>query len=102
MTEDVIVQHVQIGKSSFERNEHGAVIEHSRWLPSEIDEAGRCCGRKPILYKRPPRMFCSRCGREYSPDGKQVSNWAFSRVGPLFINATARQDLYESPTPEAK
>ena len=37
-----------------------------------IDEKGRCCGRKPIIYKsgswtplRKPHLFCDRCGKDY-------------------------------------
>lgn len=28
---------------------------------------GRCCGRKPLEYKRPPHLFCTRCNRNYDP-----------------------------------
>ena len=43
-----------------------------------LDERGRCCGRKPIPYKRPLRYFCPRCDRRYGPDGLQQSNWAWT------------------------
>lgn len=47
----------------------------------QIDESGRCCGRKPIAYKRPPHLFCSRCNASFDPKtGKQQSNWAFELV----------------------
>jgi hypothetical protein len=32
-----------------------------------LDDQGRCCGRKPLEYKRPPQLFCSRCNRSYDP-----------------------------------
>lgn len=49
-------------------------------------ENGRCCGRKPLLYKRgdgwAPRghYFCDRCDRCY--DAKtfdQLVNWAWTK-----------------------
>jgi hypothetical protein len=60
-------------------NEHEAVIMTAAYEQGTIDLFGRCCGRKPIAYKRPSRFFCPRCDREYAPDGKQVANWAFKR-----------------------
>lgn len=46
-----------------------------------LDEKGRCCGRKPLHYKRPsPHYFCCRCDRQYGPDGQWRPNWAW--VGP--------------------
>jgi hypothetical protein len=39
---------------------------------------GRCCGRKPVTYKRPVhRLYCTRCDSEFTPDGVQVANWAW-------------------------
>lgn len=43
----------------------------------DLDEKGRCCGRKPIAYKRPTHLFCDRCDKRYSPEGQQVENWAW-------------------------
>lgn len=46
-----------------------------------LDEKGRCCGRKPISYKRPPRLFCDRCHAAFSPEtGRQVPNWAYFQL----------------------
>lgn len=88
-------QHIQIGESTFERNAHGVIIEHSKWVPSALSD-GRCCGRKPLVYKRPKhRLFCLKCCREYSPDGEQNPNFAFVCLGPVFIRAEPRQDLYK-------
>ncbi len=43
-----------------------------------IDEKGRCCGRKPIAYKRPRHLFCTRCDAAFDIDtGKQIPNWAY-------------------------
>lgn len=43
-----------------------------------IDEKGRCCGRKPIPYKRTGHLFCPRCDRAYGIESKtQINNWAW-------------------------
>ena len=43
---------------------------------------GRCCGKKPIEYKRAtPYLFCSRCCRDYDPWSlEQMPNWAWKKV----------------------
>jgi nitrite reductase/ring-hydroxylating ferredoxin subunit len=49
--------------------------------PKKIDTHGRCCGRKPIHYKRPPRLFCPRCDAEFDVEtGEQVANWAYRKT----------------------
>jgi len=46
--------------------------------PKRLDDKGRCCGIKPIKYKKPVlHYFCHRCDREYNEDGYQVPNWAW-------------------------
>lgn len=46
-----------------------------------LDEKGRCCGKKPIFYKRPPRHFCPRCDRAYDAvTGEQIENWAWRKA----------------------
>lgn len=48
-----------------------------------LDKKGRCCGRKPIVYKNRDYgtdgfKFCCRCDRAYDRfDGEQISNWAY-------------------------
>lgn len=56
-----------------------------------LDEKGRCCGRKPIVYKteRGPRYprghFCYRCGRSFNLETReQQENWAWKRDGDGF------------------
>ena len=46
----------------------------------KLDEKGRCCGRKPIPYKRPwKHKFCDRCDRSYDTEtGYQIENWAWN------------------------
>jgi len=45
----------------------------------QLDDKGRCCGRKPIEYKRPRhKLFCDRCDATYDPaTGKQGESWAY-------------------------
>jgi len=54
---------------------------------ASLDDKGRCCGRKPLLYKRawvtlyPAGWFCVLCDRAYDRDsGIQVENWAWRRT----------------------
>ena len=50
-----------------------------------MDAKGRCCGRKPILYKsglrtssKCPHFFCTRCDSSYDATTReQIENWAF-------------------------
>lgn len=44
-----------------------------------LDKLGRCCGRKPLVYKRyPSHKFCCRCNASFDPEtGRQIANWAF-------------------------
>lgn len=50
---------------------------------TKLDERGRCCGRKPIPYKRgdaythEPHQFCDRCDRSYNTSGEQISDWKY-------------------------
>lgn len=52
-----------------------------------IDANGRCCGRKPIHYKRghtttsgKPQYYCTRCDASYDPTTReQVDNWAWEK-----------------------
>ena len=47
----------------------------------QVDEKGRCCGRKPIPYRRPPTLFCPRCDACFDPrTGKQIQNWAYLKI----------------------
>lgn len=47
-----------------------------------LDDKGRCCGRKPLQYKRPKpgHLFCDRCYAEFTADGQQRANWAWLAV----------------------
>jgi hypothetical protein len=46
-----------------------------------LDDKGRCCGRKPLVYKRPPHLFCIRCDAAFARDtGMQIPNWAYYRL----------------------
>lgn len=58
----------------------------------KLDEKGRCCGRKPIVYKRDPHLFCPRCDRAFDPiTGEQIENWAWIFIGGEFVKNPAYQ-----------
>ena len=49
---------------------------------TDLDAKGRCCGRKPLVYKTPypgvtpcPWQFCFRCYRAFDMQGHQVESW---------------------------
>jgi len=47
---------------------------------------GRCCGRKPLEYRRTGTLFCTRCDREYAiGTGAQQSNWGWRAVPGGFV-----------------
>lgn len=61
-----------------------------------LDDKGRCCGRKPLVYKRspstgePPQRFCCRCDRAYNIEtGEQIDNWAWKKDGDVFTSRKA-------------
>jgi len=66
----------------------------------KLDEAGRCCGRKPLVYKREPHYFCDRCDRAFSlRDGVQIANWAWRAVDGGFTSAkTVRGETSDAST----
>jgi len=71
--------------------------------PAHLDGKGRCCGVKPIVYKRdhgpdyPRGKFCTRCSRKFDLDtGDQIPNWAWARVGDGF-QTTARRKVPTDP-----
>ena len=46
--------------------------------PKKLDEKGRCCGRKPIVSKREPYLFCPRCDAQYPRDTQhQMENFKY-------------------------
>jgi hypothetical protein len=46
----------------------------------KLDENGRCCGRKPLVYKRDGHKFCTRCDKSFDiKTGEQIENWAWQR-----------------------
>lgn len=48
--------------------------------PQVLDGNGRCCGRKPLMYKRENYRFCDRCNRSYHRyQDFQINNWAWKR-----------------------
>lgn len=48
--------------------------------PKTLDDKGRCCGRKPLTYKREGHRFCHRCNRAYHYyQNFQINNRAWKR-----------------------
>jgi len=40
-----------------------------------LDDKGRCCGRKPLIYKKPFHyLYCDRCNASFDPNGTQRVN----------------------------
>ena len=52
-----------------------------------LDDKGRCCGRKPLAYKRPTHHFyCTRCNAQFDAQtGRQQANWAWVQDGYAFV-----------------
>jgi hypothetical protein len=47
-----------------------------------LDDKGRCCGKKPLVYKSRGFLYCSRCGRAFAmDDGTQIENWEWRKNG---------------------
>ena len=76
--------------------------EYSAWIadrqPSTrhlavLDDQDRCCGRKPMVYKRPHRLYCPRCNAEIDPATRsQVPNWAWKADGDAFVATSPTSD----------
>ena len=65
-----------------------------RFKAKRIDDKGRCCGRKPIAYKRPPRLFCPRCDAEFDVEtGWQVSNFHYVVENGVIVDARFVLDM---------
>lgn len=62
--------------------------------PRHLNEQGQCCGRKPLLYKRPHHhFFCTRCCAEFdAPTGAQIANWAWHKKTDGFEPEYPTQD----------
>jgi hypothetical protein len=47
----------------------------------KLDDEGRCCGRKPLVYKRPKQRYCRQCNRAYDfEENRQISNWRYREL----------------------
>lgn len=60
-----------------------------------LDDKGRCCGRKPLVYRRPPHLFCDRCCRAFNAHGRQIENWAWTAAP----DAEAQADGFDRYVP---
>lgn len=86
-------------------NLFGDPIERPIWPAATMDDLGRCCGRKPLIYKRDRYFFCTRCDRAYDlGTRRQINNWAWCEVDGGFVQqypanvipAVANRRIYES------
>lgn len=61
-----------------------------------LDEKGRCCGRKPIVYKRDGLRFCDRCDRAFSfTTDVQIENFAWKLINDEWIRVASSGDPIE-------
>lgn len=61
--------------------------------PKFLDEKGRCCGRKPLTYKREGKLFCCRCNAAFHiKTGVQIENWAYEAQGIGFVPSKLVRD----------
>ncbi len=65
---------------------------------AQLDDKGRCCGRKPLVYKSAhststgPHRYCCRCDRAYDlEENEQIENWAWKRGPKGWICQTNRE-----------
>jgi hypothetical protein len=64
-------------------NERQTFFRGDLSAPMILDEKGRCCGRKPLTYKREGHRFCDRCSRAYHLyNNHQIDNWAWKQLRP--------------------
>ena len=65
-----------------------------------LGEDLRCCGRKPLVYKKPVfRYFCPRCDRQYGSDKVQRGNWGWLPTGVGFTPRYPDQEYVSMPGP---
>lgn len=58
-----------------------------------LDEKGRCCGRKPMIYKMRQMRYCPRCDRSYDLDtGEQIESWSWKRDGNGFVPSALNRE----------
>ena len=77
-----------------------------------LDEKGRCCGKKPLVYKsrnstaEGPQRYCPRCDRAYDlNENEQISNWAYTYKplpdGKWQRTTNGEDSKNETPLPES-
>lgn len=53
-------------------------IEPTGGVVVRLDSKGRCCGKKPVVYKRKGTLFCCRCDAEFDiATLEQRASWAW-------------------------
>lgn len=67
-----------------------------------LDDRGRCCGRKPISYKRTGHWFCDRCSRSYAmATSRQIPNWAWNATPGGYYPTYPEQEPYRTMLAQA-
>lgn len=70
------------------------LVDPSIHKPQALTNDGRCCGHKPLRYKRVggPHFFCTSCKRAYALDNaRQIQNWAWRRLDGGFQSTQKRK-----------
>jgi len=48
----------------------------------QLNEKGQCCGRKPLVYKRKKKLFCTRCDASFDIEtGQQIESFLYKKTG---------------------
>jgi hypothetical protein len=72
------------GSSGITSGSHRGIVQMN-FVPKQLFADRRCCGKKVMEYKCPPRLFCPRCDAAYDVEtGRQIDNWAYQRRGGGF------------------
>ena len=66
-------------------------------FPAErLNEKGQCpiCKRKPTVYKRDQKKFCTHCDRAFNIEtGEQIQNFAYRKITPDTFQRDCSDDL---------
>lgn len=74
-----------------------------RGVVVRIDAKGRCCGRKPLVYRTTQHLFCFRCCAQFSLGGMQQANWAWDAVpGGFWPKPQANREHLKEPWAKAR
>jgi hypothetical protein len=91
--EKMISEKTRKEEEEYMRNKRKVLEKEEAYMRSQtptmkhLDDRGRCCGRKPLVYKRPKhQFFCARCDAHFDPStGIQIEGWAYPKVDGGFV-----------------